>query len=91
MSPVLPREHELWLSRRSVASLGVYSVQWAAGKQRINLAVTQQIVSKSFTKQRFQAPVAYWLFGLLNMNIIRLNMRIACYSDADSALNETKQ
>ncbi len=31
-----------------------------------------KIVNKSFTKQRFQAPVAYWLFGLLNMNIIRL-------------------
>ncbi len=31
-----------------------------------------RLVSKSFTKQHFQAPVAYWLFGLLNMNIIRL-------------------
>ncbi len=42
MSPVLPREREVWLSRRSVASLCVYSVQWAAVKQRIQLAVTQQ-------------------------------------------------
>ncbi len=33
MSPVLPREREVWLSRHSVASLGVYSVQWAAEKQ----------------------------------------------------------
>ncbi len=38
MSPVLPREREVWLSWRSVASLCVYSVQWGS----ILLAVTQQ-------------------------------------------------
>ncbi len=48
-------EREVWLSRCSVASLGVCSVQWAAEKQRIQLDVPQQ---------RFQAPIAYWLFGI---------------------------
>ncbi len=42
MSPVLPREREVWLSQRSVASLGICSVQWAAEKQCIQLAAPQQ-------------------------------------------------
>ncbi len=58
MSPVLPREREVWLSRRSVASLCVYSVQWASEKQRIQLAVTQQnrqqiIYKTAFPVRRF--------------------------------------
>ncbi len=42
MSPVLPREREVWLSQRSVSSLGICSVQWAAEKQCIQLAAPQQ-------------------------------------------------
>ncbi len=37
----------------------------SAGRSRL-------VVSKSFTKQRFQAPVAYWVFGPLNIYIINL-------------------
>ncbi len=42
MSPILSREREVSLSRRSVASLCVCSEQQAAEKQRIQLAVPQQ-------------------------------------------------
>ncbi len=38
MSSVLAHEREIWLSRRSVTSLGVCSEQWAAEKQNIQLA-----------------------------------------------------
>ncbi len=39
MSPVLPREREVWLSRHNVASLSVCSVQWAEEKQRTQLPI----------------------------------------------------
>ncbi len=50
MSPVLPRESEVWLSWRSVASLGICSEQWAAEKQRFQLDVVQLIVCYIFTQ-----------------------------------------
>ncbi len=90
MSPVLPREREVWLSWRSVASLGIYSVQWAAEKQHIQLAVTQPIRQEIIYKTAFWLRLlTVWTFKYEHNSSV--NMRIVCYSDAGSALNETKQ
>ncbi len=88
---VLPRERKVWLSRRSVASLGVCSEQWAAVKQRIQLAVTQQNLQIIY-KTAFPSTcrlLTVWTFKYEHNSSV--NMRIVCYSDAGSALNETKQ
>ncbi len=71
------------LSRRLFWAMSGREAAHSAGRSRL-------VVSKSFTKQCFQAPVAYWVFGPLNMNIISLLICV-CYSEAGSALNETKQ
>ncbi len=92
MSPVLPREREVWLSRRSVASLGVYSVQWPAEKQRIQLAATQQNRQQIIYKTAFPSTcrlLTVWTFKYEHNSSV--NMLIVCYSDTGSALNETKQ
>ncbi len=56
------------VSRRLFWAVSNRETALSAGRSRL-------VVSKSFTKQHFQAPVAYWMFGPLNMNIIRLLIR----------------
>ncbi len=66
---------------------------WAASgrKQRIQLAVTQQnrqIIYKTAFPSTCRL-LTVWTFKYEHNSSV--NMRIVCYSDAVSALNETKQ
>ncbi len=90
MSPVLPRA----ASMRSVQCHLSLLLLWPVNGRETALSVSRNatdLLINHLQKQRFQAPVAYWLFWLLNVNIIRLSLCSVCYSDAGSVLNETKQ
>ncbi len=71
MSPVLPRKREVWLSRHSVASRHLFCA--VSGREAsLSAGRTAAVLSVNEYKQRFQAPAAYWLFGIINMSIVRL-------------------
>ncbi len=91
-------EREVWLSRHSVASLCVCSLQWDERQRRssaISWPYCSRAVSKGVKKQRFQAPVTYGQFGVINMSIDRLRILcpflffIICYLDCQSTAKTT--
>ncbi len=74
------------LSLRLFCAVSGREAAHSAGHTAADLSVNEY-------KQRFQAPAAYWLFGIINMSIVRLNIMhfFFCYSDAGSVLHETKK